>query len=224
MANVTEKVWWVETESETANEVNDPQLGLAQYSRIDENVTYTHLSEGKEIKIYGSVYDEDFIQEDNGVATTTQATPGDWGTPGGGNNYNVAPYATSGSGTGLLCSYTVGSGNPTFTVTTPGYGYAVGDTVNFKDPTSSGSAITLTISTLTIPSGKIGISESPNIPEDFHDALTHFVIMKGYEMKPEAIQLAQYFENKWNMCINEGKEYSNTDMQGSTPSIIPYDF
>ena len=138
MANVTEKVWWIETESETANEVNDPQLGLAQYSRIDENVTYAHLSAGKEIKIYGSVYDESFISANTGTG--------------------------------------------------------------------------------------IGLEESPNIPEDFHDALTHFVIMKGYEMKPEAIQLAQYFENKWNMCLSEGREYSNTDMQGSTPSIIPYDF
>ena len=141
MANVTEKVWWIETESETANEVNDPQLGLAQYSRVDENITYTHLSAGKEIKIYGSVYDKDFVSTYDG---------------GG-------------------------------------------------------------------PSG-IHLDTSPNIPVDFHDALTHFVIMKGYEMKPEAIQLAQYFENKWNMCINEGKEYSNSDMQGSTPSIIPYDF
>tara|TARA_R100000781_G_C4051322_1_gene117693 strand:+ start:438 stop:854 length:417 start_codon:yes stop_codon:yes gene_type:complete len=138
MANITEKVWWIETESETSNEVNDPQLGLATYSRIDENVTFTHLDASKEIKIYGSVYDESFIPDNTGDG--------------------------------------------------------------------------------------IGLEESPNIPQDFHDALTHFVIMKGYEMKPEAIQLAQYFENKWNMCINEGKEYSNSDMQGSTPSIISYDY
>ena len=138
MANVTEKVWWVESESETSNEVNDPQLGLATYSKVGENITYTHLEGSKEIKVYGSVYDEDFIAEDTGSG--------------------------------------------------------------------------------------IGMNESPNIPVDFHDALTHYVIMKGYELKPEAIQLAQYFENKWNMCINDGREYTNTDMQGSTPSIVPYDF
>jgi len=138
MPNITEKVWWIETESESSNEVNDPQLGLATYSRIGDNVSYTHLEASKEIKVYGSVYDEDFIAED------------------------------------------IGTG--------------------------------------------IGMNETPNIPVDFHDALTHYVIMKGYEMKPEAIQLAQYFENKWNMCINDGREYTNTDMQGSTPSIVPYDF
>tara|TARA_R110000744_G_C19189409_1_gene543684 strand:- start:43 stop:459 length:417 start_codon:yes stop_codon:yes gene_type:complete len=138
MASITEKVWWVETESENSNEVNDPQLGLAVYSKINDNATFTHLAENKEIKVYGSVYDEDFIAED------------------------------------------IGTG--------------------------------------------IGMKETSNIPVDFHDALTHYVIMKGYEMKPEAIQLAQYFENKWNMCINDGREYTNTDMQGSTPSIVLYDF
>ena len=133
---VTENVWWVELESETSDELNDPQLGLASYSNVEGIVSYSHLTSGKEIKVYGSVYDQDFTSDGTGI----------------------------------------------------------------------------------------GLNESPNIPVDFHDALTHFVIMKGYELKPDMVQLASYQQNKWNMDISEGREYSNTSLQGSTPAIIPYDF
>ena len=116
MANLSEKVWWIETESETADELNDPQLGLATYSRVGENVTYTHLEGSKTIKVYGSVYDEDFVESGTGIA----------------------------------------------------------------------------------------LSESPNIPSQFHEGLAHYVIMKGYENNiskdPQALQKVGYFRNYWKSC------------------------
>jgi len=43
----------------------------------------------------------------------------------------------------------------------------------------------------------ITMTESSAIPDEFHDALAHYAIMKGYETKPESIQMTQYFRNEW---------------------------
>jgi hypothetical protein len=68
------------------------------------------------------------------------------------------------------------------------------------------------------------LTESPAIPDEFHDALAHYAIMKGYETKPESIQMAQYFRNEWEMCIREGKKYANTGRDGASMNIKGYDY
>ena len=68
------------------------------------------------------------------------------------------------------------------------------------------------------------MTESPAIPDEFHDALAQYAIMKGYETKPEAIQMAGYFRQQWEMCIREGKKYANTGRDGASLSIKGYDY
>tara|TARA_R100000234_G_C4953899_1_gene158671 strand:- start:273 stop:671 length:399 start_codon:yes stop_codon:yes gene_type:complete len=71
----------------------------------------------------------------------------------------------------------------------------------------------------------ITMSESPSIPEEFHEALATYAIAKCYELSPEGLQSATYFRNLWNMCINEAKQYSNQDRMGSQSySIIQQEF
>ena len=68
------------------------------------------------------------------------------------------------------------------------------------------------------------MTESPAIPDEFHDALAQYAIMKGYETKPEAIQMAGYFRQQWEMGIGEGKKYANTGRDGASLSIKGYDY
>ena len=75
---------------------------------------------------------------------------------------------------------------------------------------ASGSGITLT--------------ESSAIPEEFHESLAQFAIAKGYELKPETLQVAQYFKNEFNKSIRDGKRYANKDRDGSGYHIRGYDF
>ena len=70
----------------------------------------------------------------------------------------------------------------------------------------------------------IDMTESSVIPDEFHDALAQYAIMKGYETKPEAIQMAQYFRKEWEMCVREGKKYANTGRDGASMVIKGYDY
>ena len=70
----------------------------------------------------------------------------------------------------------------------------------------------------------ITMTESSAIPDEFHDALAHYAIMKGYETKPESIQIAQYFRNEWEMCVREGKKYANIGRDGASMNIKGYDY
>jgi len=205
--------WWIK----------DDKIGLAK-SSTDNETDYTSPQAVHTVRYHYIKRDKNF-GEDNGVAAfTAQATPGDWGIPSAGENYNVAPHTTSGSGTGLLCSYSVGSSNPTFIVTTAGKGYKIGDTVGFKDPTTDGTAITLTILTLTFPTGEIGLTEFPSIPEEFHETLTHFAIARGYERKPELMNNAIYFRNLWQQELNKAKKEADINKDGTPYFIQGYDF
>tara|TARA_Y100000361_G_C11008028_1_gene262855 strand:+ start:258 stop:653 length:396 start_codon:yes stop_codon:yes gene_type:complete len=70
----------------------------------------------------------------------------------------------------------------------------------------------------------IALAESPAIPEEFHEALADYAIAKGYELNPQTLQVAQYFNNKWEMCIREGKRYANKGRDGSGYHIRQYDY
>ena len=105
------------------------------------------------------------------------------------------------TGNSPASEFTGPTGSKTVTI------FAVKNDENFV---ASGSGITLT--------------ESSVIPDEFHDALAQFAIMKGYETKPETIQMAQYFRNQWEMCIREAKKYANKGRDGSGYHIRQYDY
>ena len=105
------------------------------------------------------------------------------------------------TGNSPASEYTGPEGSKTVTI------FAIKNDENFV---ASGTGITMT--------------ESSAIPDEFHDALAQYAIMKGYETKPEAIQMAGYFRQQWEMCIREGKKYANTGRDGSSLSIKGYDY
>ena len=79
-----------------------------------------------------------------------------------------------------------------------------------EDFVASGSGITMT--------------ESPAILAEFHDALAKYAIARGYELNPQTLQVAQYFNNEWEMCIREAKKYANKVRDGSSYHIRQYDY
>ena len=70
----------------------------------------------------------------------------------------------------------------------------------------------------------IGMNETPAIPAEFHDALAHYAIAKGYELKPELINAAVYFRKMWATANSEGKQYSNKSKDGTGYHIAQYDY
>ena len=53
------------------------------------------------------------------------------------------------------------------------------------------------------------MDEQSELPEQFHQFLVDKAIQVGYEQKPEMIQMATYFERKFEKGIKEGKTYKN---------------
>jgi len=71
---------------------------------------------------------------------------------------------------------------------------------------------------------EIGMLQSPVLPVEYHEALTYKAIAHGYEKKGE-LKTADYFHQKFNVSINEGKQESNSAKSEESPiSIIPRDY
>ena len=69
-----------------------------------------------------------------------------------------------------------------------------------------------------------GMTESPVIPVEFHEALTYKAIAHGYEKKGE-LQTADYFHKKFNIAISEGKMEANSHKSDEASiQIIGTDF
>ena len=96
------------------------------------------------------------------------------------------------------------------------------DTSNTEDEYSSPSvAKTVTVKGVFAPdkfvladtsatTGEAGMQEECTLPKEFHDALIMKAVQKGYEIKPEAIQLTAYYAAQWEKSIIEGKRKANT--------------
>ncbi len=83
----------------------------------------------------------------NSVDDTTPTPSGAWQT--GKSSSDQSPSSGSTTGTGATFDITTdGSGNPTFTITSPGSGYSVDDTLTFTDPGSTSSVATVTVATV----------------------------------------------------------------------------
>ena len=64
-----------------------------------------------------------------------------------------------------------------------------------------------------------GMSESPAIPVEFHEALCYKAIAHGYE-KSGDIKQAQYFLGKFEMACIEGKKEANSHKSEESSVII----
>ncbi len=62
----------------------------------------------------------------------------------------------------------------------------------------------------------IGLLESPKFPEEFHMALVYNVLGSLYAGKPETIQVAQYWDMKYQQAIVDAKKRKNSIQGGST--------
>lgn len=67
-------------------------------------------------------------------------------------------------------------------------------------------------------------TQIPTIPEQFHDALVNKAIALGYEKNAETLQLAQYFNGKFEDDIKNGRKYAYRGRLGTFRTINSVDF
>tara|TARA_R110002020_G_scaffold34973_3_gene105945 strand:- start:529 stop:897 length:369 start_codon:yes stop_codon:yes gene_type:complete len=63
---------------------------------------------------------------------------------------------------------------------------------------------------------EVGMLESPAFPEEFHMALVYNVLESLYANKPETLQVAQYWDMKYQKTIIDAKKRKNSIQGGST--------
>ena len=73
-------------------------------------------------------------------------------------------------------------------------------------------------------SGKTGPTETVDIPSEFHQSLTYYVLEKLYSQDPATVNAAGYWQNKWEGSIAKAKKYANTGRDGVAPKIKPMDY
>lgn len=61
----------------------------------------------------------------------------------------------------------------------------------------------------TLDKAGSAMNEESEIPLQFHQYLVDRAIQLGYETKPDMIQMAPYFERKFEKGIKEGKMFAN---------------
>jgi len=101
----------------------------------------------------------------------------------------------------------------------------------FSSPGSSqnGKKITLfyykKATAFTEPSsGSFSWTATSDFPGQFHDYLVAKAIALGYEKKPQQIPLAQYFHEKFEKGVREGRKYAYRARAGTVKYIKPVDF
>ena len=72
--------------------------------------------------------------------------------------------------------------------------------------------------------GKIGPTESPSIPSEYHEPLTYRVLSKLYAQNPQTIQVAQYWDQRFHEALLHAKKEANIGRDGSTPKIKPMEY
>jgi len=83
----------------------------------------------------------------------------------------------------------------------------------------------------TIPSAVDGSGASTfswtatsEFPGQFHDYIVAKAIALGYEKKPEQLQIALYFHDKFEKGVKEGKKYAYRARAGTVKYVKPVDF
>ena len=75
-----------------------------------------------------------------------------------------------------------------------------------------------------LTAGKIGPTESPSIPAEFHQAIAYSVLDKLYSQNPTTIQVAQYWDQRFHEALLHAKKEANIGRDGSTPKIKPMEY
>lgn len=65
-------VWWIEYSSEKSTGYHVPSIAVAKVTSADTTTSFTTATSGKSVRIYGSVYDEDFVESGTGIALTEE--------------------------------------------------------------------------------------------------------------------------------------------------------
>lgn len=66
--------------------------------------------------------------------------------------------------------------------------------------------------------------QEPNFPAQFHDALVNKAIALGYERNKDTLQLAQYFNGKFEDDVKNGRKYAYRGRLGTFRTINSVDF
>ena len=61
----------------------------------------------------------------------------------------------------------------------------------------------------TLDSGSSAMTEQSELPGQFHQYLVDKAIALGYETKPDMINMAPYFNTKFEKGVKEGKMFAN---------------
>jgi len=67
-------------------------------------------------------------------------------------------------------------------------------------------------------------AELNELPTQFHEHLVEKAIQYGYEMKPEGLQLAQYFGMKYDEGVKRGRKFAYRGRTSTIKSISPTDY
>jgi hypothetical protein len=76
----------------------------------------------------------------------------------------------------------------------------------------------------TLDSGSSAMTETSELPTQFHQYLVDKAIQLGYEQKPEEIRSALYFENKFERGIREGKTFKSRGRISGATTIKQHGF
>jgi hypothetical protein len=68
------------------------------------------------------------------------------------------------------------------------------------------------------------MTEESELPTQFHQYLVDKAISLGYETKPDMIQMAPYFESKFEKGIKEGKTFANRGRISGRRRIVQHNF
>ena len=72
--------------------------------------------------------------------------------------------------------------------------------------------------------GKIGPTQSPSIPNEFHEAITYKVLEKLYAQNPTTIPMANYWGQRFAAAVLEAKKYANIGRDGGIAKIKPMEY
>ena len=75
----------------------------------------------------------------------------------------------------------------------------------------------------TLDSGSSAMNEQSELPTQFHQYLVDKTIQQGYELKPDEMHKALYFEKKFEKGIKEGKAFKNRGRVTGMYSVIQHD-
>ena len=99
------------------------------------------------------------------------------------------------------------------------------DTTDWGDPDKS-KVVTYfgtKIDSTAMRAGTTDISV-PDIPNEFHNDLSTYVVMKLYEMDPDTIPAAQYHRKQWERAKAKAKQRANRAGDGSQYTIQQHEY